>query len=76
MSCESAALSLAREIAAAGPIALRMAKSAVRLGVEVDVETGLKIAEGCFAQKVLPTKDRMEGLRAFVEKRAPRFTGE
>ena len=75
MSCESAALSLAREIAAAGPIALRMAKSAVRLGVEVDVETGLKIEEGCFAQ-VLPTKDRMEGLRAFVEKRAPRFTGE
>ena len=49
---------------------------AIRLGVEGDVETGLKIAEGCFAQKVLPTKDRREGLRALVEKRAPRLTGE
>ena len=74
-SCEGVALSLARDIAAAGPIALRMAKSAIDWGSNTDLQTGLRIEEACYAQ-VLPTKDRMEGLRAFAEKRSPRFTGE
>ena len=74
-SCETAAMSLARDVAAAAPVALRMAKAAVNLGIETDLQTGLKIEEACYAQ-VLPTKDRLEGLRAFAEKRAPRFTGE
>ena len=74
-SCEAAALALAREIAAAGPVALRMAKAAVALGSETDLQTGLRIEEACYAQ-VLPTQDRLEGLRAFAEKRPPRFTGE
>lgn len=74
-SCEGAALSLARDVAAAGPIALRMAKSAIDSGSNVDLHTGMRIEEACYAQ-VLPTKDRLEGLRAFAEKRAPRFTGE
>jgi methylglutaconyl-CoA hydratase len=74
-SCETAALSLARDVAAAAPVALRMAKAAVNWGVETDVQTGLKIEEACYAQ-VLPTKDRLEGLRAFKEKRAPKFQGE
>lgn len=74
-SCEEAALSLAREIAASGPVALRMAKAAINLGSETEIKTGLRIEEACYAQ-VLPTKDRLEGLKAFAEKRRPVFTGE
>ncbi|XP_055353582.1 methylglutaconyl-CoA hydratase, mitochondrial-like [Paramacrobiotus metropolitanus] len=58
-----------------GPIALRMAKVAINRGVEVDLEAGLKIEEGCYAQ-IVKTKDRLEGLAAFKEKRKPKFRGE
>lgn len=74
-TCETAALSLARDVAASAPIALRMAKAAVNLGIETDLQTGLKIEEACYAQ-VLPTKDRLEGLMAFKEKRSPKFQGD
>jgi len=74
-SCEAAALELAREIAMAGPTALRMAKAAVDVGTESGLAAGLRIEDACYAQ-VLPTKDRLEGLRAFAEKRTPVFTGE
>lgn len=74
-SSETAALSLARDVAAAAPIALRMAKAAVDWGIETDVQTGLRIEEACYGQ-VLPTKDRLEGLKAFKEKRSPNFQGE
>lgn len=33
-----------------GPIALKMAKLAINKGVEVDLETGLKFEETCYAQ--------------------------
>uniref|UniRef100_UPI00398F1222 methylglutaconyl-CoA hydratase, mitochondrial isoform X2 n=1 Tax=Pristiophorus japonicus TaxID=55135 RepID=UPI00398F1222 len=42
---------------------------------QVDLKTGLAIEEACYAQ-VIPTKDRIEGLNAFKEKRLPRYTGE
>jgi methylglutaconyl-CoA hydratase len=35
----------------------------------------LAIEEACYAQ-VIPTKDRLEGLKAFAEKRKPEFVGE
>uniref|UniRef100_A0AAR2ILC9 AU RNA binding protein/enoyl-CoA hydratase n=1 Tax=Pygocentrus nattereri TaxID=42514 RepID=A0AAR2ILC9_PYGNA len=41
----------------------------------VDLTTGLAIEEACYAQ-VIPTKDRLEGLAAFKEKRPPRYKGE
>ncbi|RXN11811.1 methylglutaconyl- mitochondrial [Labeo rohita] len=69
------ALDLAREIIPQGPIAIRMAKLAINQGIEVDLKTGLAIEEACYAQ-VIPTKDRLEGLQAFKEKRPPRFKGE
>ncbi|XP_072175444.1 methylglutaconyl-CoA hydratase, mitochondrial-like isoform X2 [Diadema setosum] len=68
-------LALAREIATQGPIALRMVKKAVNKGNEVDLATGLAFEEAYYAQ-VIPTKDRMEGLIAFKEKRKPKFKGE
>ncbi|XP_008289821.1 methylglutaconyl-CoA hydratase, mitochondrial [Stegastes partitus] len=69
------ALELAREINPQGPIAIRMAKLAVNQGIEVDLATGLAIEEACYAQ-VIPTKDRLEGLAAFKEKRRPHYKGE
>ncbi|XP_035247639.1 methylglutaconyl-CoA hydratase, mitochondrial [Anguilla anguilla] len=69
------ALDLAREFLPQGPIAIRMAKLAINQGIEVDLATGLAIEEACYAQ-VIPTKDRIEGLTAFKEKRPPRFKGE
>lgn len=74
-SSEEAALKLAREIAQAGPLALRMAKKAIIHGMQVDLHTGLRLEEAYYAQ-VIPSKDRLEGLQAFAEKRQPQFTGE
>ncbi|XP_073488979.1 methylglutaconyl-CoA hydratase, mitochondrial isoform X1 [Aquarana catesbeiana] len=69
------ALALAREFITQGPIAMRMAKLAINQGIEVDLATGLAIEEACYAQ-VIPTKDRIEGLLAFKDKRPPRYKGE
>ncbi|XP_044129248.1 methylglutaconyl-CoA hydratase, mitochondrial isoform X1 [Bufo gargarizans] len=69
------AVALAREFIPQGPIAVRMAKLAINQGIEVDLATGLAIEEACYAQ-VIPTKDRLEGLLAFKEKRPPRYKGE
>ncbi|KAB0793827.1 hypothetical protein PPYR_13447 [Photinus pyralis] len=68
-------LGIAREILPNGPIALRMAKFAINKGVEVDINTALSFEEAAYSQ-VIPTRDRIEGLRAFVEKRRPSYTGE
>lgn len=69
------ALELAEEISANGPVAVRMAKLAINYGSEVDLATGLAFEETCYAQ-VIPTKDRLEGLQAFREKRTPKYLGE
>uniref|UniRef100_A0A182PSU3 Signal peptidase complex subunit 3 n=1 Tax=Anopheles epiroticus TaxID=199890 RepID=A0A182PSU3_9DIPT len=69
------ALQLAMEIVPNGPVGVRMAKKAIDRGLQVDLGTGYAIEEACYAQ-VIPTKDRLEGLRAFAEKRKPNFIGE
>ncbi|XP_064147107.1 methylglutaconyl-CoA hydratase, mitochondrial isoform X5 [Loxodonta africana] len=69
------ALDLAREFLPQGPVAMRVAKLAINQGMEVDLVTGLAIEEACYTQTI-PTKDRLEGLLAFKEKRPPRFKGE
>uniref|UniRef100_A0A8D2E7M6 AU RNA binding methylglutaconyl-CoA hydratase n=1 Tax=Theropithecus gelada TaxID=9565 RepID=A0A8D2E7M6_THEGE len=69
------ALDLAREFLPQGPVAMRVAKLAINQGMEVDLVTGLAIEEACYAQTI-PTKDRLEGLLAFKEKRPPHYKGE
>lgn len=68
-------LEIAREILPNGPVAVQMAKKAINRGSQVDLSTGLAIEEACYAQ-VIPTKDRLEGLQAFKEKRKPVYTGQ
>ncbi|KAK7386269.1 hypothetical protein VNO78_26386 [Psophocarpus tetragonolobus] len=71
----SKALAIAQDINQKGPVATRMAKRAINEGVETDLTSALALEEDCYDQ-VLSTKDRLEGLAAFAEKRKPRYTGE
>jgi enoyl-CoA hydratase/carnithine racemase len=68
-------LSLAQDIAANAPIALAQAKFAIDCGLEVDLASGLQIESNAY-QLLIPTKDRLEGLEAFKEKRKPVYRGE
>jgi len=68
-------LQLAREILPNGPVGVAMAKMAINKGSEVDLASGLSFEEAAYAQ-VIPTKDRIEALTAFREKRKPVFRGE
>jgi enoyl-CoA hydratase len=67
-------LRLAERIAAQGPIAVRYAKEAVLRGLEMPLEQALRY-ETDLTLILQTTQDREEGVRAFLEKRAPRFEG-
>ncbi|KAI3840074.1 hypothetical protein MKX03_017275 [Papaver bracteatum] len=69
------ALEVARDMNEKGPLAIRMAKRSVDGGLELDFPSALELEEDCIEQ-LLNTKDRLEGLAAFVEKRKPRYKGE
>lgn len=66
---------LALEMAKNAPLSLVQAKVAMNQGVEVDLATGLKI-ESLAYSALIPTEDRLEGLLAFQEKRAPYYSGK
>ena len=70
----SAAHELARTIAAKAPIALRYAKEAVVGGLELPLADGIRL-ENDLATLLRTTEDRVEGARAFVEKRKPKWSG-
>lgn len=55
-----------------GPVAVRAAKKAIDKGFEVDCETALTIENNCY-NTVLHTQDRIEGIKAFIEKRTPNY---
>jgi len=56
-------------------VALRYAKEAVVKGLGVPLEDGLRL-ENDLATLLRTTDDRVEGAKAFLEKRKPRFTGQ
>ncbi|EKN69436.1 methylglutaconyl-CoA hydratase [Neobacillus bataviensis LMG 21833] len=66
---------LAAEIMKNAPLAVTQAKFAVNYGSNVDVKTGLAIEAKAY-EVIIPTKDRIEALTAFKEKRSPNFKGE
>jgi enoyl-CoA hydratase/carnithine racemase len=68
------ALELARRIARRPPIATRLAKQAVLAADETALSVGLE-AERRLYELSFATEDRVEGMRAFVEKRKPDFKG-
>ncbi len=70
----AACRALAAEIAQNGPIAVQQAKFAVSKGMDASLEVGLGI-ESVAYWHCIPTEDRLEGLKAFKEKRKPVYKG-
>jgi enoyl-CoA hydratase len=68
-------LESARLIAAKGPVAVRLAKRAVLRGGNLDLFTACALETELFAE-AFGTSDRKEGMSAFLEKRAARFSGK
>ncbi len=69
------AVAYAGEVARNAPISLRQAKRAIDGGFHLPLEEAIAF-ENRMYQACLGTKDRLEALRAFAEKRPPVFTGE
>lgn len=69
------ATTLANEILANAPLAVYQAKYAIDKGSSVDLQTGLDLESKAY-EVIIPTKDRLEALDAFREKRKPVFRGE
>lgn len=67
-------LAMARKIAQRSPLALAAAKAAVNIGAEMDRDRGIEYAL-CEFLLLFASEDQKEGMRAFIEKRAPNFTG-
>ncbi len=65
----------AKDISAAAPLSLKQAKIAIDEGFDRDLEAGLALETKAYLQ-LLNSKDRLEGLAAFAEKRKPVYTGE
>lgn len=66
---------MAAVIAKNGPVAIRAAKRAINEGLsKSDMRDALQVEREAY-KKVLETKDRLEGLNAFAEKRKPEYQG-
>ncbi len=66
---------IASRIGAKGPVAIRLAKRALRAGIETDLRRGNEIERWAFSQ-CFDTSDQKEGMAAFLEKRPATFTGK
>ena len=66
---------LATVIASKSPVALAMIKEAARASVRAPLDDGVR-HEQSLASVIFSSKDMQEGLKAFIEKRPPTFTGE
>jgi len=68
------AMKLAEELAGKSPLAMRYCKAAVNAAADTDLATGQRIERDLFAL-AFASEDQTEGMRAFLEKRAPEFGG-
>jgi methylglutaconyl-CoA hydratase len=68
------AYAMAAKMCTHGPVGMRMAKQAIDQGIKGDMDHGLEVEKASYARTV-PTKDRVEGLLAFKEKRKPVYIG-
>ena len=71
---ETETMTLAKQLAAAAPLALRGLLDCVNVGGECSLEEGLEYESAQFGL-MFATEDMREGTRAFLEKRKPTFTG-
>jgi enoyl-CoA hydratase len=69
-----AALATAARIAGNAPISVRQAKQSISRGMQMSLADGLAFEIEAY-NRMVPTEDRLEGVRAFNEKRRPDFQG-
>ncbi len=67
-------MEFAKKIASKPRLALRLIKQAVNNGLDMDLLSGLKYETECFIVSYF-SEDGQEGLKAFVEKREPKYKG-
>ena len=72
---ESVAIDYALRIAAMPPIAVRQIKELVLSSMNTSLDQGLLLEAKAF-QIMFATEDKTEGIKAFLEKRPPHFTGK
>ena len=68
------AMEMARKIASRGPLAIKAAKEAINLGLEVNLKAGCEHEASLFAG-ICASEDKTEGMKAFLEKRKAEFKG-
>ena len=66
------AMNTARTIAGNAPLSIRQAKKSIHFGLQTDLMTGYRFEIEAYNRLVV-TEDRLEGVRAFNEKRKPDF---
>ena len=66
------AMEMAAKIASKAPIAVKYSKQAINKGMQTDMDTAISIEAGLFGL-CFSSEDQKEGMRAFLEKRAPDF---
>jgi enoyl-CoA hydratase len=71
---EAKTLEIANKIAEKSPIAVKLAKQAVKASSRMGIEEGLRYEQTLFSL-IFTTHDKDEGVRAFLEKRPPKWTG-
>jgi enoyl-CoA hydratase/carnithine racemase len=71
---QAAAAEMARGLAARAPLALRLAKEAVIRALDLPMEDGVRLEHDLYVL-LQTTADRTEGVRSFLERRAPRYQG-
>lgn len=72
---EAEALALAQTLAQKPPVAVRLAKQAILRAEEMTLEQGLQFEQHAFTL-LCSSKDKQEGMQAFIEKRMPLFKGK
>ncbi len=67
-------LDIAERIASNAPLAVRQAKHSIHHGLQQDLATSMHFEIEAY-QRMVKSRDRIEGVAAFNEKRKPRFEG-
>ena len=71
----SEVLALATRIASNAPLSIKQVKKSISVSRQVDKHNAYLFELEAY-NRLVPTKDRLEGVRAFNEKRKPKFSGE